>query len=81
MARSWFLGAPFGYHCLVIFPWCLPRQVDIKDSVIKIHSKSIMITLAGPHNWVHEAVFGCKEAGLKLDVTTWVPRLVQSVNP
>ena len=30
-------------------------------------------------NWVHRAVFGFKEAGLKLDVTTWVPRFVQSV--
>ncbi len=30
-------------------------------------------------NWVHEAVFRFKEAGLKLDVTTWVPRFMQSV--
>ncbi len=30
-------------------------------------------------DWVHEAVFGFKEAGLKLDVTTWVPRFMQSV--
>ncbi len=28
---------------------------------------------------IHEAVFGFKEAGLKLDVTTWVPRFTQSV--
>ncbi len=32
-----------------------------------------------PKNWVHEAVFGFREAGLKLDVTMWVPRFVQSV--
>ncbi len=30
-------------------------------------------------DWVHEAVFGFKEAGLKLHVTTWVPRFMQSV--
>ncbi len=29
---------------------------------------------------VLEAVFGFKEAGLKLDVTTWVPRFTQSVS-
>ncbi len=28
---------------------------------------------------VLEAVFGFKEAGLKLDVTTWAPRFTQSV--
>ncbi len=28
---------------------------------------------------VHEAVFGFKEAGLKLGVTTWVSRFMQSV--
>ncbi len=30
-------------------------------------------------NRVHEAVFGFKEAGSKLGVTTWVPKFVQSV--
>ena len=29
-------------------------------------------------NRVHEAVFGFKEAGSKLGVTTWVPRFMQS---
>ena len=28
---------------------------------------------------LHESVFGFKEGGLKLDVTTWVPRFMQSV--
>ncbi len=30
-------------------------------------------------NRVREAVFGFKEAGLKLGVTPWVPRFMQSV--
>ena len=30
-------------------------------------------------NLVLEAVFGFKEAGLKVDVTMWVPRFTQSV--
>ncbi len=35
-----------------------------------------------PHilEWVYEAGFGFKEAGLKLDVTMWVPRFTQSVS-
>ena len=32
-----------------------------------------------PYPLLHEAVFELKEAGLKLDVTRWVPRLTQSV--
>ena len=27
-------------------------------------------------NWIHEAVFGLKEAVFKLDVTTWVPMFI-----
>ncbi len=32
-----------------------------------------------PYTLLYEAVIELKEAGLKLDVTRWVPRLTQSV--
>ncbi len=32
-----------------------------------------------PYPLLYEAVFELKEAGFKLDVTRWVPRLTQSV--
>ena len=40
------------------------------------------LTLAkehAPYRLLYEAVFELKEAGFKLDVTKWVPRLTQSV--
>ena len=40
---------------------------------IGVHTCSI------PYRLLYEAVFELKEAGFKLDVTRWVPRLTQSV--
>ncbi len=52
--------------------------VDCRQDV-GVHICSIHHIEHAPHPLLYEAVFELKEVGFNLDVTRWVPRLMQSV--
>ena len=69
-----------------------PQQITLTDCANNGSFLSVRFVLVGcrqdigvhtcsiPYRLLYEAVFELKEAGFKLDVTKWVPRLTQSVS-